>query len=67
MAKLPPKVEERLQRGRHAKAEHSALWKECLEFWRGNQYIYRYDKTKLGALSTTVSSGPGHCRRPATR
>lgn len=38
---VPGEVKQRIERGKKQIDKYSARRNECLEFWRGNQYVYR--------------------------
>ncbi len=68
--KAPPGVEERIKRGRDRMKEGSAKRNECLEFWRGNQYIYVSSENylvKQGTVTNADGSGKPRHRVRTTR
>jgi hypothetical protein len=54
-SEIPKVVEEALNRGRDRANEESPFRNECLEFWRGNQYIYRTTDNHLTSQSTVTN------------
>jgi hypothetical protein len=50
---VPKETDEKLRRGRMRMEEDGSLRRECFEFWRGNQYVYR-DKRNFLVEQGTV-------------
>ena len=68
--KPPPGIEERIKRGRDRMKEGATKRSECLEFWRGNQYVYRSTENylvKQGTVSNADGSGKPRHRVRTTR
>jgi hypothetical protein len=61
--KVPQGIEEKMKRGRARMRDGATQRNECLEFWRGNQYVYRGDDGILVNQNTiTLSNGRGKPR-----
>lgn len=58
MSDVPSEVQARINRGKKRRDELKSGWAECLEFWRGNQYVYK-SGGRLNSLPTTVSASGG--------
>src|SRR4051812_5885991 len=62
--KPPDDIQKRIRRGREKMQQGAALRNECLNFWRGNQYIYRSNDNFLvrqGTITNPDGSGkPPH-------
>src|SRR6266542_1476103 len=56
-AEIPELIQARIRRGRFRRDALKAQWDECIKFWRGDQYVFRFGKSNLSSLPTTVSSG----------
>jgi hypothetical protein len=61
--KVPQAIEDKMKRGRARMREGATQRNECLEFWRGNQYVYRGDDGILVNQNTiTLANGRGKPR-----
>lgn len=61
---LPREIEERVTRAKAQIRSDSVRRQECLNFWRGDQYVYRTHDNYLVSQGTVVGSKPAH--RPRT-
>jgi len=66
--KPPKEVQERIERGRKRLEELAPKRNECVEFWRGNQYVHVVNENVLVAQPTAVSTNlrqgkPPHRKR----
>ena len=55
--KMPGDVEERVERAKKQIEKGSARRNECLEFWRGNQYVYRNKENWLVKQGVLLGEG----------
>jgi len=53
--KVPQDVTERLEAGKRRIAEFASQNNECIEFWRGNQYIYRNSGGYISRQGTLIN------------
>lgn len=54
-SKVPGDVTERIEASKRRIAEFSAQNNECIEFWRGNQYIYRSPQGYISRQGTLIN------------
>lgn len=64
--KIPPYVEAKIKRGRGRMREGAVGREECIEFWRGNQYIYR-SHSKPALISQATVTEPDGTGKPSHR
>jgi len=64
---IPRDVDMRVERAKRTLAEIAPRNNECMEFWRGNQYIYRSKENYLVKQGTLIGEGKPRHRVRTTR
>jgi len=65
--KIPIEIQERLKRGQDRKNRDAGMRNLCMEFVRGNQYMWLSDEGSLYDQSGNVSTGGGQANRHRVR